>query len=177
MAVLVGVLRGFKSIRAIWRRFSAGGCWNLACYDIGDQAIYNRLEQEGWKPLAQLFERISLLLAEFLQPALQAYHQRHAILAPFATEVIALDEMFLDQVSRRLPILRHFKKGDAQLLLGKLVALFDVRLGASACHRLYCDSQRERSGGGSRLVVAINETRGPRGSRTWATSALSGLMS
>jgi Transposase DDE domain len=128
MAVLVGVLRGLKSIRAIWRLLAAGGWWRLPCYDIEDQAVYKRLEQEGWKPLAQLFERISLLLVEFLQPALQAYHQRHAILAPFATEVIALDEMHLDQVSRRLPILRHFKKGDAQLLPGKLVALFDVRL-------------------------------------------------
>jgi hypothetical protein len=49
-------------------------------------------------------------------------------LAPFAKEVVALDEMCLDQVSRRLPILRHFKKGDTQLLPGKLVALFDVRL-------------------------------------------------
>jgi hypothetical protein len=137
MAVLVGVLRGFKSIRAIWRRLSAGGWWNLPCYDIEDQAVYKRLEQEGWQPLAQLFERTSLLLAEFLQLALQAYHQRHAILASFATEVIALDEMHLDQVRRHLPILRHFKKGDAQLLPGKLVALFDVRLGASACHRLY----------------------------------------
>jgi hypothetical protein len=84
--------------------------------------------REGWQPLAQLFERMSLLLAEFLQPALDAYHQRHAMLAPFASEVIALDEMHLDQVSRRLPILRHFKKGDMQLLPGKLVALFDVRL-------------------------------------------------
>src|SRR5579859_8136838 len=71
---------------------------------------------------------MSLLEASFLQPALQAYHQRHAILAPFAADVIALDEMHLDQVSRRLPILRHFKKGEAQLLWGKLVALFDVRL-------------------------------------------------
>jgi hypothetical protein len=128
MAVLVGVLRGFKSIRAIWRLLAAGGWWSLPCYDIGDQAVYNRLEEEGWKPLAQLFERISLLLAQWLQPALQAYHQRHAILAPFASEVVALDEMYLDQVKRRLPILRHFKKGDVELLPGKLVALFDVRL-------------------------------------------------
>jgi Transposase DDE domain len=36
--------------------------------------------------------------------------------------------MYLDQVSRRLPILRHFTKGDLQLLPGKLVTLFDVRL-------------------------------------------------
>ena len=114
-------------MRAIWRLLAAGGWWDLPCYDIGDQAVYNRLEQEGWKPLAQLFERISLLLAQWLQPALQAYHQRHAILAPFASEVVSLDEMYLDQVSRRLPILRHFKKGDIQLLPGKLVALFDVR--------------------------------------------------
>jgi transposase len=50
------------------------------------------------------------------------------MLAPFANEVIALDETTLDQVSRRLPSLRHFKKGDPQLLPGKLVSLFDVRL-------------------------------------------------
>src|SRR5947199_9697095 len=90
MAVLVGVLRGMKSIRAIWRLLAAGGWWNLPCYDIVDQAVYNRLEQEGWKPLAQLFERVSLLLSQWLEPALQAYHQRHSILAPFASDVVAL---------------------------------------------------------------------------------------
>ncbi len=128
MAVLVAVLRGLQSQRAIWRLLAAGGWWNLPCYDIGDQAVYKRLEQEGWQPLAQHFERVSLLLAQWLQPALQAYHQRYTPLASFATEVVALDEMYLDQVSRRLPILRHFKKGEVQLLPGKLVALFDVRL-------------------------------------------------
>jgi hypothetical protein len=128
MAVLVAVLRGFKSQRAIWRLLAAGGWWKQPSYDIEDQAVYKRLEQEGWKPLAHLFERVSLLLAHWLQPALQAYRQRHATLASFASEVVALDEMHLDQVSRRLPILRHLKRGDMQLLPGKLVALFDVRL-------------------------------------------------
>jgi len=128
MAVLVAVLRGFKSQRAIWRLIAAGGWWKQPSYDIGDQAVYKRLEQEGWKPLAQVFERVSQLLAHWLQPALRAYHQRHAPLASFAQEVVALDEMCLDQVSRRLPILRHLKKGDVQLLPGKLIALFDVRL-------------------------------------------------
>jgi hypothetical protein len=122
MAVLMGVLRGLKSLRAVWRLLVAQG------YAVGDQAIYNRLEQEGWQPLAQLFERVSQILAQWLQPALQAYHQRHAALAPFASDVVAVDEMHLDQVKRRLPILRHFKKGDLELLPGKLVALFDVRL-------------------------------------------------
>jgi len=128
MAVLVAVLRGLKSQRAIWRLLAAGGWWKQPSYDIGDQAVYKRLEQEGWKPLSQLFERASQLIAHWLQPALQAYHQKHELLAPFAKEVVALDEMCLDQVSRRLPILRHLKKGDTQLLPGKLVALFDVRL-------------------------------------------------
>jgi hypothetical protein len=128
MAVLVAVLRGLKSQRAIWRLLAAGGWWRQPCYDIEDQAVYKRLEQEGWMPLAHLFARVSQLLAHWLQPALQAYHQRHAPLAPFAKKIVALDEMYLDQVSRRLPILRHLKKGDVQLLPGKLVALFDVRL-------------------------------------------------
>src|SRR5436190_17034681 len=128
MAVLVAILGGLRSQRAIWRLLAAGGWWKQPSYDIEDQAVYKRLEQEGWKPLAHLFERVSQLLAQWLQSALQIYHQRHAPLASFAKEVAALDEMYLDQVSRRLPILRHFKKGDVQLLPGKLVALFDVRL-------------------------------------------------
>src|SRR2546421_6896282 len=109
MAVLVAVLRGLKSQRAIWRLLAAGGWWNQPSYDIEDQAVYKRLEQEGWIPLAHLFERVSLLLAQWLQPALQAYHQQHATLAAFASEVVALDEMHLDQVSRRLPIFRDRK--------------------------------------------------------------------
>jgi hypothetical protein len=128
MAVLVAVLRGLRSQRAIWRLLAAGGWWKQPSYDIEDQAVYKRLEQEGWEPLAGVFERVSQLLAQWLQSALQAYHQRHATLAAFASEVVALDEMYLDQVSRRLPILRHLKRGDMQLLPGKLVALFDVRL-------------------------------------------------
>src|SRR5437660_10315885 len=101
MAVLVAVLRGLKSQRAIWRLLAAGGWWKQPSYDIEDQAVYKRLEQEGWKPLAEVFERVSQLLAQWLQSALQAYHQRHATLAAFASEVIALDEMHLDQLSRR----------------------------------------------------------------------------
>jgi hypothetical protein len=128
MAVLVAILRGLRSQRAVWRLIAAGGWWKQQGYDVGDQAVYNRLEQEGWKPLAQFFERVSLLLAQWLEPALQISQKKHRLLAPFASEVVALDEMHLDQVSRRLPILRHFKKGDKQLLPGKLVALFDVRL-------------------------------------------------
>ena len=43
MAVLVAVLRGLKSQRAIWRLVVAGGWWRQPSYDIEDQAIYKRL--------------------------------------------------------------------------------------------------------------------------------------
>jgi hypothetical protein len=69
MAVLVAVLRGLKSQRAIWRLLAAGGWWKQPSYNIGDQAVYKRLEQEGWKPLSQLFERASQLIAHWQQPA------------------------------------------------------------------------------------------------------------
>src|SRR5437763_14115339 len=105
MAVLIAVLRGLKSQRAIWRLLAAGGWWKQPSYDIGDQAVYKRLEQEGWKPLAQLFERVSQLIAHWLRPALQAYHQRHAPLAPFAKAEVALAAMCLYKVRWCFPIL------------------------------------------------------------------------
>src|SRR5260370_30821420 len=40
MAVLVAVLRGLKSQRAIWRLLAAGGWWRQPCYDIEHQAVY-----------------------------------------------------------------------------------------------------------------------------------------
>ena len=128
MAVLVCVLRGMRSQRAIWRLLASCGLWGLPCYDIVDQAVYKRLEQEGSAPLEQLFGQISQLLAQWLEPAKQAYEQKMGRLASFATEVVALDEMWADPVTRRLPLLRAARKGDAVLLPGKLVALFDVRL-------------------------------------------------
>ena len=50
------------------------------------------------------------------------------VLAPFARTVLALDETTLDPLARKLPQLRHFKKGAIELLPGKLATLFDVRL-------------------------------------------------
>ena len=116
MAVLVAVLRGLKSQRAIWRVLARGGWWGLPCYDISDQAVYKRLEQEGWQPLARMFAHLSQILAQWLQPALQAFQESHGKLAPFASEVIALDETTLDRVSRRLPLLRHAQKRRSRIV-------------------------------------------------------------
>ena len=48
-------------------------------------------------------------------------------LAPFAKQVVCIDESTLDAVSRRLPPLRKIPKGDTRLLAGKLAGVFDVR--------------------------------------------------
>ena len=51
MAVLVAVLRGLRSQRAIWRLLAAGGWWKQPSYDIGDQAVYKRQKPRGMQAL------------------------------------------------------------------------------------------------------------------------------
>jgi hypothetical protein len=127
MAVIVVLLRRLRSQRAIWRLLAGGGLWHEPCYEVTDQAIYNRLDRQGSGPLPAFFARLTELLLIWLQPALQAHACQVEKLAPFATEVVALDESTLDAVSRRLPMLRKVPAGDERLLPGKLVAVFDVR--------------------------------------------------
>jgi Transposase DDE domain len=118
-ALLMGVLSRIKSIRGVWRSLVWQG------YDISDETVYDRLERAGTAPLEQLFEQITAFLLVWVQPLVQ---QSGPPLAPFATQVLALDETTLDPVARKLPILRHFKQGAVELLPGKLAALYDVRL-------------------------------------------------
>ena len=115
------VLRGFSSQLALWRLLSAKALWRYPCFPITDQAVYNRLERGGTAPLETLFTHTSALLAERVAPFALAN------LAPFAQQVVALDESTLDQVARRLPALRSVPAGDDRLLPGKLAALFDIR--------------------------------------------------
>jgi hypothetical protein len=83
--------------------------------------VYKRLEQGGEGPLKNLFEQVSLVLKEHLQP----YAQK---LAGFASEVVAIDATTLDKVLRHLPLLRSKEEGDPSLLAGKLVGVYDIRL-------------------------------------------------
>ena len=50
-----------------------------------------------------------------------------ADLAPFANEVVCMDESTLDKVARTVPTLRKVPDGDSRLLPGKLAGVFDVR--------------------------------------------------
>jgi hypothetical protein len=52
---------------------------------------------------------------------------QEADLAPFASDVVVLDETTLDPVARSLPLLRDVPAGDDRLLPGKLAGVFDVR--------------------------------------------------
>ncbi len=127
MAVIVVVLRGLCSQRAIWRLLVGGGLWAEPCYEICDQTVYSRLSRHGSGPLPALFVRLTQILLQWQAPVLESYEQQSRALAPFAREVVAIDESTLDAVCRRVRPLREVPDGDERLLPGKLVGAFDVR--------------------------------------------------
>jgi hypothetical protein len=119
--VLVCVLRGMTSQRAIWRLLTARRLWHYPRFPLSDQAVYKRLAEDDTGPLETVFAAVGRVLAIRLVP----WAARD--LAPFATEVVAIDETTLDQVARTLPALREVPAGDDALLPGKLAAVFDLR--------------------------------------------------
>jgi hypothetical protein len=119
--LLVCVLHGWSSQRALWRLLSGRGLWAHPRYALSDQAVYKRLAEAGAAPLERLFAQVGALLHGRLAP------YAAADLAPFAAEVVALDETTLDPVARSLPQLRPTARGDRALLPGKLAGVFDLR--------------------------------------------------
>ena len=117
--MLVCILRQETSQRAIWRLLSAHGLWDYPRQPISDDAVYRRIQRGGPDPMAALFAGVTALLHDA-----GAGDTR---LAPFATEVIALDESTLDPMARTRPDLTKLVAGDARLIPGKLSATFDVR--------------------------------------------------
>ena len=119
--LMVCVLEGFGQQLALWRLLTLKGLWGRPPLALSDQAVYKRLQTGGTTVLERLFAQISALLRQRLAPWMET------TLAPFATDVLALDETTLAQVSRLLPALRGLPPADPQLLAGKLTGLFDVR--------------------------------------------------
>jgi hypothetical protein len=118
--VLCG-LRGFGAQLGLWRLLCLEAVGPFAPVRVGDQAIYNRLEQAAGL-METFFEQVS----GWLRQQLVGWEDHR--LAPFATQVLALDESTLDVVGRWLPELRDKLSGDPHLLAGRISALFDVRL-------------------------------------------------
>lgn len=119
--LVVCTLRGFGTQAALWRLLSQEGLWSYPRSQVGDDAVRKRLARQGTAPLERLFTQITALLASRITPWLREQ------LAPFATDVVALDEITLDQVARLLPPLRALPAGDPGLLGGCLAAVFDLR--------------------------------------------------
>ena len=122
LAVLLCLLHGLQSQLEVWRQIAFYGVGSLPALPLSDQAVYDRLEQDGVSAFQSVFAHVSQWLAQRLAP----YENR--TLAPFATAVVALDESVLDRVKRWVSWLREVPDGDSRLLPGRLVGLFDVRL-------------------------------------------------
>lgn len=124
MGMIVCVLQGWSSQRALWRLLSTTGLWQYPRMALSDEAMYRRLADGGTEVLETFFHQISALLAARLAPwpALGC-----AELAPFAPAVVAMDRTTLDPVLRTLPSLREVPTGDHALLPGSLHGLFDLR--------------------------------------------------
>ena len=119
--ILWCLLHGWVSQWDLWRRVSLFGIGNLAPVAVCDQAVYNRLARQGTQMMQQLCVQVSTWLWEWMAP----YENRH--LAPFASAVYALDESTMRGMKRWVQQVRDLPKGDADLLAGRLVGLFDVR--------------------------------------------------
>ena len=135
--MLTGILRGEQSQRAIWRLVTTHGLWHWPrCPTLSDDAIYQRLARTGPAPMAQIWAALTAQLVA-AAPAPDAATAQPA-LAPFAAEVVALDETTLDQV-RRQGALRAVPRGDDQRMPGKVSAVFDLRRQLFRTVRLHDD--------------------------------------
>ncbi len=119
--ILWCMVHGWVSQWDLWRRISCFGVGSLPPVEVCDQAIYNRLAQQGTAMMQQWCAQITTWLWHWMAP----YEDQR--LAPFAQQILALDESTMDAVHRWLKELRSLPLGDRALLAGRLVGLFDIR--------------------------------------------------
>lgn len=122
LALLMGVLQQDRHLSTIWRRLYLQPIGSFAPVHLTYEAVRKRLLGAGSAVLEQLFDTVSSALAQISQPLPSAL-----TLAPFATEVVALDESTLDGLRRLTQEQRDLTTGDPHLLPGKVAALFDLR--------------------------------------------------
>ena len=120
LGIVLAGLEGFGSQLQLWRRLCLEPMGPFAPVHVVDQAVYNRLERAAGAMRA-FFEQVSGWMAE------QLVGLEDRTLAPWASQVLALDESTLDVVGRWLPELRTVLPGDPRLLAGRISALFDLR--------------------------------------------------
>jgi hypothetical protein len=121
LGLVIAVVRQGVSQLDVWRLICSETLGSFAPKRVSDQTIYNHLSD-----CAEMMRTLFLRVSEGLRAEQKGWQDRR--LAPFATEVLALDESTLDQVKRWLSSLTVFKKGSKALLAGRISALFDLRL-------------------------------------------------
>jgi hypothetical protein len=124
LALLMGVLRQTPHLSTIWRRLYLEEIGTFAPVQVTYEAVRKRLLSAGTTALAHLFDMVSVGLAQWSQ----AQQPSALSLAPFASQVVALDESTFDRVRRLTTDLRDVPVGDQHVLPGKLAGLFDLRL-------------------------------------------------
>lgn len=124
LALLMGVLWQTPHLSTIWRRLYLEEIGTFAPVQVTYEAVRKRLLSAGSTALAHLFELVSVGLAQWSH----AQHPSALSLAPFASQVVALDESTFDRLRRLTSDLRDLPAGDPHLLPGKLAGLFDLRL-------------------------------------------------
>lgn len=120
-SLTLGVLRQASSQRDVWRVAITKDRWPGERIVVSDEAVYRRLAAADPQAMGTLFTLFTEALVARTGPA------EHAGLAPFATDVVVLDETTLDQVARWLPSLRGSPPGSDALLPGALAGVFDLR--------------------------------------------------
>ena len=121
LALLLAVLRGLTSWRDVWRLIAWEGVGSFPLLSITPTAVRQRLLRAGTASLEQLLQRVNAALRQ------RGAAPSALTLAPFATQVVALDETTLDALHRWYPDLRDLPAGCAHLLVGKVAGLFDLR--------------------------------------------------
>lgn len=121
-ALVIGVLRRDLSQVDLWRRLTDRHWWFEGQLQVAKETVYKRLSVTGPSPVQELFIGMTehLVAERTAVPGLEA-------IAPWATEVLALDETTLDKVARKRPDLWEIPPGSPELLPGKLTAVLDVR--------------------------------------------------
>ena len=121
LAFLLAVLRGLSCVNDVWRLIAWEGVGSFPIVSVTSAAVRQRLRAAGTASLEQLLQRVNAALRQ------RGAATSALTLAPFATQIVALDETTLDALHRWCPDLRGLPAGCAQLLVGKLAGLFDLR--------------------------------------------------
>ena len=121
LALLVALLRGFSSFADVWRLITWTGVGCFPLLDFTRAGVRKRLLQGDVGSLQALLLRVSTALLPWTT------HFQDRGLAPFATNVLALDQSTLDAVRRTCADVREEQADSPRLLVGKLAGFFDVR--------------------------------------------------